>query len=139
MKATLSATAVIAVVFATITGFVLAQVPSDQRNTTAAVKPRSQSVSFHNDESLVLGRVLFENVSCVHYEGIEMPANSDGSFGGWVAPTEGEGTMTIFENYIVSEVIDSDGSILRDIRPYDTLGRIEQRIPANAPSPANPN
>ena len=139
MKAMTSTIAILLVAFATITGIVLAQVPNAQRSTNAAADLPSQAASFNDHEHPILGRVLFEHVTCVHYTGIGMPANSDGSFGGWVAPNEGEGSMTIYENYIVTEEVAPDGTTFRDIRPYDTLGRIEQRIPAGALRSANAN
>ena len=78
----------------------------------------------------VLGRVLFEHVTTVHFSGVGFPANKDGTLGGWGRSND-KGTqekMTIFEKYIVKEVLLSDDTMYREIRPYDTLGRIEQQI-----------
>ena len=82
MKAMISKIAILLVAFATITGIVLAQIPGGQRSTNAAADLPSQAASFNDHEHPVLGGVLFEHVTCVHYTGIGMPANSDGRFGG---------------------------------------------------------
>lgn len=116
------------------TAVVFAQTEDSLENAIAA--PLQQTKA---PEHSVLGAVLFDHVTTVHFAGIDMPANTDGSFGGWnashSATENGEVVqewITIYENYIVKEMQMPDGMVFRESRPYDTLGRIEQRIPANA-------
>ena len=141
MKVMFSAIAIFTAVSATATGIVLAQAHRDQFVTSATADVRSPAASVDEGEHPVLGKVLFEHVTCVHYSGVEMPANPDGSFGGWVAKNEGgvQEKMTIYENYIVKESVSPDGTTFREIHPYDTLGSIEQLIPARARKSANAN
>lgn len=132
MKTLVSKFSVLAIALAAVTGIVLAQADrghSSQNGTAVApIEPKS----IEDDDHPVLGRVLFENVTSVHFCGPTFPANSDGSFGGWVIGNDhgAKSKMTIYENYIVRETLLPDGSVFRESRPYETLGNIEQRIPA---------
>ena len=141
MKVMTSMFAILALAFAMAAGIVLAQAQTDQRFQSATAEAAGQAKSVEEGEHPVLGKVLFRHVTCVHYAGVEMPANRDGSFGGWVAKNEGgvQETMTIYENYIVKEAVAPDGTTYRESHPYDTLGSVEQLIPASALKPSKAN
>ena len=130
----ISAFSIPAIVFAAVTGVVLAQAPRNNRSTNGTAGAFVRATSIDDCEHPVLGRVLFENVTSVHFCGVTFPANSDGSFGGWVVGVDAgaESKMTIYENYIVKDILLPDGTVFRESRPYDTLGYIEQRIPVSA-------
>lgn len=126
--------AILAVAFATVTGIVVARPPTRLLSTAPIPDARYQTTTIDRCNNSILGKVLFENVTSVHFSGVDMPANSDGSFGGWVledAPTLTT-QMTIYENFIVQEMRDPDGTAYRVTRSYDKLGRIEQRISGKA-------
>ncbi|QDU36608.1 hypothetical protein Mal4_08950 [Maioricimonas rarisocia] len=141
MKSLIATFAILAVAFASIAGFVLAQAPNNSPSTVPIAEGRDKATTNNQFDHPVLGKVLFEHVTTVHYCDATFPANSDGSFGGWHVGDEygAQSTMTIYENYIVQEHLLPDGTVFRDSRPYDTLGRIEQRIPPSAPKPTNTN
>ena len=131
MKTLVATCAVLA--FVVITGIVFAQTRSESSSPASVVAPRDAEASVAKRVDPVLGKVLFEHVTSVHFCGVNMPSNSDGSLGAWVAKGEGVPTeMTIYENFIVKEALLPDGTTYRETHPYDQLGPIEQRIPAKA-------
>jgi hypothetical protein len=88
------------------------------------------SLRVKRDHPSALGKLLFEHVTTVYFHGPGMPANSDGSLGGWGTPkADVPVQMSIYENYIVQEALLPDGTIWRDYRAYDQIGRVEQLIP----------
>jgi hypothetical protein len=72
------------------------------------------------------GEKLFSHVTRVHFSGPSFPANSDGTLGG--LGTEENGTMTIYEKFIVRDEPAGDGTVRRIVYPYDKLGKFEQVI-----------
>lgn len=78
--------------------------------------------------SAVLGDLLFTDVVSVHFIGPGHPANPDGSLGGLAAGDEGT-EMRIYERYIIVDATDADGTTFRTLHAYETIGKIEQRIP----------
>ncbi|WP_339749504.1 hypothetical protein [uncultured Rubinisphaera sp.] len=142
MKVMIFTVSVLLIAVAAVTGIVLAQIPSDNSSLQRTNDCIIHTKSTDDGEHPVLGRVLFENVTHVHFCGVSFPANPDGSFGGWVLADD-EGThskMTIYENYIVQDHLRADGIVFRECRPYDKLGNIEQQIPrriAGSEAPAD--
>lgn len=134
MKRMIATFSILAIACAAVTGLVLAQVPRNNQATNEIADTFGQAASLEDRGDPVLGRVLFEHVTSVHFCGATFPANSDGSFGGWhVGDDAGpDSKMTIYENYIVKDAFFPDGTLFRESRPYDTLGGIEQQIPASA-------
>jgi hypothetical protein len=76
------------------------------------------------ESDIALGKLLFTDVVRVDFSGPGVPANPDGSLGGWV-PEDG-GQMKIYENYICREFTDQTGNTSREFRAYEKLGRIQQ-------------
>jgi hypothetical protein len=56
------------------------------------------------------------------------PANPDGSLGGLAAGDDGT-EMRVYERYIVVDATDADGTTFRTLHAYETIGKMEQRIP----------
>lgn len=141
MKTMITTFSVLAIAVASVTGIVLAQNPNDNGSAKATNSADIQAKPEDDGEHPVFGRVLFENVTSVHFCGATFPGNSDGSFGGWVIGEDGgaQSSMTIYENYIVKDSLLSDGTVFRESRPYETLGNIEQRIPPGTLRTKNSN
>lgn len=72
------------------------------------------------------GAKLFSHVTSVSFAGPAFPVNSDGTLKGLAAPENG--TIAIYEHYIVSEEPTDDGGVRRTVYPYDKLGKFEQVI-----------
>ena len=91
--------------------------------------------------NFALGKLLFENVTEVYFRGAGMPANDNGRLPAWGRPeADVPVQMNIYENYIVQEFVLPDGSIHRDLRSYEQIGRIQQLIPRQPqpePSPSS--
>ncbi|WP_339748952.1 hypothetical protein [uncultured Rubinisphaera sp.] len=139
MKAMISTFSVLAV--AVVTGIVLAKAPNVNRSTESTADSIVRAASVDDDEHPVLGRVLFEHVTSVHFCSATFPPNNDGSLGGWIVGDDesAQSNMTIYENYIVKDYLLPDGTLFRESRPYDTLGNIEQRIPRGTLKPKQTN
>lgn len=87
--------------------------------------PEYKLVATH-EPIAALGDLYFTDVVSVHFVGPGHPANPDGSLGGLVL---GDYTqMKIYERYIVREATNSTGETFRELHPYETLGKIEQRF-----------
>lgn len=72
------------------------------------------------------GTKLFSNVRRVYFAGPVFPANSGGKF---MAACAGHSTITIYERYIVHDMINPvAGKTFRVVYTYETLGKIEQLI-----------
>jgi hypothetical protein len=80
------------------------------------------------EHDAVLGDLLFTDVVSVNFTGPGHPANPDGSLGGLVAGDDGT-QIEIYERYIVADSPGADGTTLRTLHAYETLGRIQQQLP----------
>jgi hypothetical protein len=74
------------------------------------------------------GKPLFANVRKVHFSGPAQPANSDGTFGGLTTGDDAGCSITIYEKFIVREVVGANGVGYRDVYAYDKLANFEQAI-----------
>lgn len=96
-------------------------IASDTIEVSAAVAPACPS-------TIHFGKLLFSNVHSVHFSGPAQPVNSDGTFGGLTAGDDARCHITIYEKFIVREVVDTEGVGYRDVYAYDKLANFEQAI-----------
>ena len=90
------------------------------------VGPEHQVAAAARLRNAALGDLLFTDVVTVYFVGPGHPANPDGSLGGLVLGDYAQ--MKIYERYIVREITNSQGETFRELHPYETLGKIEQRF-----------
>lgn len=88
--------------------------------------PETKLATASRPRNAALGDLLFTDVVSVYFVGPGHPANPDGSLGGLVLGDYAQ--MKIYERYIVREVTNSNGETFRELHPYETLGKIEQRF-----------
>lgn len=88
--------------------------------------PETKMAEAARQGKAALGELLFTDVVSVHFVGPGHPANPDGSLGGLVLGDYAE--MKIYERYIVREITNSRRETFRELHPYETLGKIEQRF-----------